>query len=437
MTDCTAKVFSFSPLSRKKITAQFSGGSITSNAGIVLLREVNKKLSLSKQLAACIQDLRDPSRIDHSYESMLMQRIYGIACGYEDLNDHDALRQDQCFQIACDRNEPLSSSPTLCRMENNFTREDCARVSQLLVELFIQCHKKAPDELILDFDATDDPAHGEQECNFFNGFYDEYCFLPLYVFCGSHLLVSYLRPSNIDGAKHSWGILSLLVKRLREKWPQVKITFRGDSGFCRDRMLTWCDHHDVEYIVGIPGNNRLVRAIESDITATEAAFKQTNLLQRRFVQFEYAAESWTIKRTVVARIQYDHHGQSIRFITTNKPGHAQKHYEARYSLRGDMENKIKQQKLDLGSGRTSCKRFIANQMRLLFSSLAYVIIHALQTMTLKRTNLRTAYVGTIRNKLLKIGAVIIVNTRRIKILFDSHCPLQDLFITIAAKLTAT
>ena len=451
MTDCTKASTSFSPLSRKKIEASFSGGTITSNAGLLLLKEMGKKMRLRQRLQGCMDDRRDPGKVVHHYPDMILQRVYAIASGYEDVNDHSQLRHDPILQLSCQLERPLASSSTLCRFENKATRDACIHLSKLLVELFIEQHPKPQKELVLDFDATEDKVHGEQEQRFFNGFYKSYCFLPLMVFCGDQLLTSYLRPSNIDGARHAWAILSLLVKRLRQVWPDVTITFRGDCGFCRDRMLNWCQRHQVQYIVGMPKNGRLMQAISKDIERAKQAYEQAKQTHeqtkqvhqqdapcvRCFVQFQYAAKSWTLKRTMVARIQYDDYGPSIRFIATNITGYAQKHYESRYCARGNMENKIKQMKLDLGSGRTSCHAFVANQFRLLLSALAYVLLQTLQAFGLKRTSLKRAYIGTIRNKLIKIGAVITRNTRRIKLMLDSHYPMQDLFIRLTNKLTAT
>lgn len=427
----------YSSLNRKKIETNFSGGSITSNAGVMLLREVDRKLNLSKQLNECIADPRAQNQIDHSYESLLMQRIYGLACGYEDLNDQTTLRHDVCLQAACNQEKALGSASTLCRLENNTTREDCVKASQLLVELFIQKQgKKPPKELILDFDATHDPVHGDQEQCFYNGYYEQDCFLPLYVFCGSDLLVSYLRPSNIDGAKHSWAILSMLVKRFREAWPEVKITFRADSGFMRHRMFNWCEKNEVEYIVGIGKNKKLLCEIARFIPGIEEIYELTGKPYRYYVDFQYAAGSWSHQRRIIAKIECNKNGLTRRFIVTNKKGHNKTHYEQRYCMRGEMENMIKQQKLDLGADRTSCHRFVANQMRVLLCSFAYVLMLSLKELTLKRTKLKHLHMGSMREKFLKIGAVIIKNTRRIKIMMDSHYPLQDLFTQMIQKLTA-
>jgi hypothetical protein len=438
MTNCTGKSFSFTPLGRKKILANFSGGDITSNAGVFLLREIDRRLKVTEQLANLLPDKRQKSKVEHSLLSMLRQRIYAIACGDEDVNDHDYLRHDLAFQAAIERDGELASAPTLSRMENSFNREACVAASSLMIELFIQKHQHKPlKELILDFDATDDPIHGNQEGKHFNGYYDCHCYMPLYVFCGDDLLVSYLRESNIDGAKHAWAILALLVKRFRQEWPNCNIIFRGDGGFCRDKMLLWCERNGLEFITGMAKNNRLMKVVKTDIEQAKEAFEHTGEAQRCFVQFEYAANSWKIKRTMVARIEYNHHGESVRFVTTNINGYSKRLYEKLYCQRGDMENKIKQQKLDLFADRTSCHWFISNQMRLLLSSFAYILIQALQDITLKGTKLAKAYASTIRNQLLKIGAVITKNTRTIKLMMSSAYTRQALFESIAHKLVPT
>lgn len=427
----------FSSLSRKKVVANFSGGSITSNAGSLLLREVDRQLQLSNQLSRCLSDGREAHKVSYALQTLLRQRIYALACGYEDLNDHQTLRHDVALQSAVGADKELASDSTLSRMENRFTRKDALAANALLVELFIQRHKKPRKQVILDFDATDNPLHGNQEQKYFHGYYDHHCYLPLYVFCGDDLLISYLRPSNIDGAKHAWAILALLVKRLRQVWPEVEIIFRGDAGFCRDEMLLWCDRHGVGYIVGMASNTRLANAIAPEVRKVEHRYQQTQHVQREFGRFEYAAESWKVKRLMVARIEYSQYGASVRFVATNLKGNNHTLYDLLYCQRGDMENKIKQQKLDLFSERTSCHAFIANQMRILFSGFAYVLLQGLKRLVLSKTKLSHAYAATIREHLIKIGAVVVRNTRRIIVMMDSHYPWQDLLIKVAQKLVAS
>jgi len=303
-----------------------------------------------------------------------------------------------------------------------------------MVETFIASFDAAPEELVLDFDATDDAVHGRQVGRFFHGYYDRYCFLPLYVFCGDHLLVSYLRPSNIDGAKHAWAILALLVRRLREQWPDVRIVLRADSGFCRHRMLTWCERHGVGYIVGLAKNARLDGQAAIWMAWAEAAYRHTGEKQRLFVDLRYGARTWTKRRRVIARIEHGPKGANPRYVVTNLKGEGRHLYDKLYCQRGEMENRIKEQQLDLFADRTSCHDWWPNQLRLILSSLAYGLIEAIRRLALKGTDMARAQAGTIRLKLLKIGAVVIRNTRRVRLHLSTACPDKALFHLIAARL---
>ena len=305
----------------------------------------------------------------------------------------------------------------------------------MIVEQFIASFSDVPKELILDFDATDDTVHGKQEGRFFFFYYDNYCFLPLYVFCQDQLLVSYLRPSKIDGAKHAWAILSLLVKRLRKAWPEVRIIFRGDSGFCRHRMLTWCERYDVGYIVGIAKNQRLNAMTAQWQQKAESDFERSDEKVRQLYELSYAAKSWHRHRKVIAKIEHTDKGSNPRYIVTNLTGKPQHLYDKLYCARGDMENRIKEQQLALFADRTSCHYWWANQFRLILSSLAYILLETIRRVALEGTELAHAYVSTLRLKLIKIGAVILRNTRRIRLLLASSCPYQKLFFHVAAKLT--
>ena len=338
------------------------------------------------------------------------------------------------LQTAVGRTRALASASTLSRWENRSDRAQAWRLHKVLVEQFIGSFRHAPRKLVLDFDATDDRVHGGQEGRFFHGYNDHYCFLPLYVFCGDQVLVSYLRPSKIDGAKHAWAILALLVKRLRRAWPRVRIVFRGDSGFCRRRMLRWCERHDVKYIVGIARNQRLTALARPWREAAAEAFERTGVKQRVFGEFGYAARTWDRRRRVLLKAEHGARGANPRYVLTNLTGSPQRLYERVYCARGDMENRIKEQQLDLFADRTSCHGWWANQFRLLMSSFAYVLLEAIRRLALHGTELARAYVGTIRLKLLKIGAVIIRNTRRIRLLLASAYPYQDLFCLVAARL---
>jgi len=434
VTNRTQTTFEFQPLQRRRVEVNFQGGDITSDGGVLLLRQVDHRLGLSEAVARALDDPRRQASCVHEGISLLKQRLYALALGYEDLNDHQQLRVDLAIQTAVECSGVLASSATLCRWENRADREAAWQMHEVLVEQFIASFQRAPKKLILDFDATDDAVHGKQEGRFFHGYYDHYCFLPLYVFCREQLLVSYLRPSNIDGAKHAWAILALLVKRLRQVWPKVRIIFRGDSGFCRWRMLSWCERHAVGYIVGIAQNTRLNALIQPYLDAAAEQVAGSGNKVRWFTDLHYAAQSWTHPRRVIAKIEYTDKGPNPRYVVTNLEGEAPALYERLYCARGDMENRIKEQQLDLFADRTSCQRWWPNQFRLLLSSLAYTLLEALRRLALQGTELANAYVGTLRLKLLKIGAVVMKNTRRIRLLLSSACPYQELFFHVAAKL---
>ncbi len=419
--------FEFPGLGRRKIEANFAGGQVSSDGGVMLLRQVDRWLGFTKRLDRILPDRRNPLFIQHSQESLLRQRIYGLALGYEDLNDHDSLRHDVLWQSATDRAEQLGSCSTLCRLENRAGRKEAWLIHQVLFEQFVKSFSAPPKELILDFDCTDDRVHGMQVGRAFHGYYYDYCFLPLYVFCGEQLLVSYLRPSNIDPAKHAWAILAKLVGALRERWPEVKIILRADSGFCRWKMLRWCEAHQVEYLVGIAKNERL-KALSAKLgQRAERKHGKSGEKVRLFKRFKYRAGSWDKKRCIIAKAEHSAQGANPRFVVTNLIGSAQRIYDQIYCARGEMENRIKEQQLGLFSDRTSCHDWWPNQFRLLLSSCAYVLLEALRRLGLQSTELARAQVGTIRLKLLKIGAVITRNTRRVRIWFSSAFPLKHLF----------
>ena len=439
MTNCTSNLIEFSPLNRKKVVGNFNGGSITSDAGLLLLREVDKKLNLTARLSKVMRDDRAAGMVDHTMLDMLRQRVYALAAGYEDINDHQVLREDVCFQTAVSRERLLASPPTLSRFENALDRESMFKMSEILVEHFIERQITAPNELILDFDPTDHRLHGHQDKRHYHGYYEEYCYLPLHVFCGDHLLVSYLRPSDIDGAKHAGVILRWLVNRFKKVWPNVKITFRGDSAFARKRILHWCECNNITYIVGLSGNARLYKMVEALEKQAEEQYKKTQIKQRLFFDGQYQAGTWKIARRVVAKLEHHDQGSNRRFIVTNQAAEipAENVYDHDYCPRGEMENKIKQLKLDLSSDRNSCSDFLANQFRVLISSIAYILITELQYQCLSETELKKSYCGTIRLKLFKIGAIILKNTRRIQILFSSYYPYQATFNIAARNLVPT
>jgi len=437
MTDCNGLHLEFSSLGSRKIQADFSGGKLTSDAGAALLREVDRRIGLIDAMADCIGDRRDPAKITHQLRTLLAQRVFAIAMGYEDLNDHDSLRDDPLLQIITERGmdqQPLASASTLCRFENRMDRKTLAKMAEVFLEQFISSQSGVPDQIILDFDATDDRVHGSQEGRFFHGYYDQYCFLPLYVFCGEQLLVSYLRPSKIDAAKHSRAILKLLVRRLRQVWPDVNIIFRGDSGFCRWRLLRWCDRHRVNYIVGLAKNEVLKRIADPYLRQAKEQFELTGQKQRVFAEVEYGAATWDKRRRVIIKAEHHRQGANPRFVVTNLVGYPQVLYDDLYCQRGDMENRIKEQQLDLFADRTSCHNFDANQLRLFLSSAAYVMLESLRRLGLKGTELARAQAGTIRLKLLKIGGRITCSVRRIVLHLSGGYPLKQLFVQVLSRL---
>ena len=439
MTECTRQPLLFSSLNRQQIVANFDGGRLTSDAGALLLREVDRRIGLSAALAEALADPRDPAKITHDLGTLFAQRIYGMALGYEDLNDHHTLRHDPLFAALAeqrpDPDRPLASPSTFSRWENAVTRASLVGMHQVFVEQFLVAHRRPPKEIVLDFDATDDPVHGTQEGRFFHGFYGNYCFLPLYVFCGDHLLVAYLRPSNIDAAKHARAILKLLVERIRQDWPKTRIIFRADSGFCRWKLLRWCERHQVGYVVGLARNQVLERKAAPFMNAAEKAYRQTGRKQRRFHEIRYAAQTWDRQRRVIVKAERLPEGPNCRFVITNLDEPPRQIYDGRYTARGDMENRIKEQQLDLFADRTSCHRFAANQFRLLLASAAYVLMSYLRRVVLRGTELARAQVGTIRLKVLKIAARVVTSVRRIVFHLSSSYPYQSLFRTIVARLT--
>jgi hypothetical protein len=435
MTECTEQVALFGKVGRAQVEAEFDGGQISSDAGgALLLRQAEQRFGLLQAAAKCLPDDRDPDKIRHSRQSQLKQRVFGIALGYEDLNDHDTLRKDEGLQLALNQRQAASSSPTLCRFENAMGRREAVALHGVLMEHFIASHGEAPTELVLDLDATDDPVHGQQAQRFFHGYYDRYCFLPLYVFCGDELLVAYLRPANIDGARHAAAIVKLLVQRLRQAWPQVRITIRGDSGFCRRRLLCWCERNEVKYVIGLAKNARLNALASESMMQAQARFEAGGEKQRGFAEFRYAAGTWPHERRVILRFEHGAQGSNPRYIVTNRDDEASHLYDAVYCQRGEMENRIKEQQLGLFADRTSCSAWWPNQFRLLQASLAYALMQGIRRIALAGTELARAQCTTIRLKLFKIGGTIIRSVRRIRVLLASQCPYRELFMQVARRL---
>lgn len=427
-TVCNSELFEFPAVKKRSVSASFTGGDVTSDGGITLLRQTDRRLGLTKAPAKVLPDPRDPQRVEHPLLSLVRQRIYGLAQGYEDLNDHDPLRHDLAWQTAVERATALASRPTLCRLENRADRQTAWAVHEVIVDQFIASLAQPPAELILDFDATADRVHGQQQGRFFHGYYGDYCFLPLCVFCGEQLLVSCLRPANMDAARHAWVALKLLVVRRRRAWPKVKIIFRGDSGFCRWRLLRWCEAHEVGYIVGLAKNARVLGLAQTFMEQAQGDFQSQGQKQRLFGEVKYGADTWDKERRVLVKAEHTDKGGNPRFVVTNLEGEAQKLYDELYCARGEMENRIKEQPLGLFADRASCHGWWANQFRLLLSSCAYVLLERMRA---------RAQVSTIRLKLLKIGAVVLRNTRRVRLLLSSSYPYQGIFRQVVAALESS
>ncbi|MEO6747910.1 MAG: IS1380 family transposase [Caldimonas sp.] len=434
MPKCTDTTIEFGRLGRRVIEANFEGGDISSDAGLLLLRGADERIGLSRAAAAVLSDPRDPSRITHSLRDLLAQRIYGLCCGYEDLNDHDALRDDLLMQTAVGRVDALASSPTLSRLETRATRAQAVALHGVLIEQFIASYKVAPEELVLDIDPSDVPLHGKQEQSEFHAYYDHHCYLPLYVFCGQAMLACVLRRSRIDGAKNAAAVIKLLVQRLRQAWPESRIIVRGDSGFCRQRLLRWCERSGVSYIIGLARNARLEAQVRYAELMLADEYERSRTKQRLIDEFTYAADSWNIERRVLTRLEHGAQGNNPRFVVTNLEGNAVQLYERLYCARGEAENRIKEAQLDLFGTRASCHRFAANQLRLLLAALAYTLMQRLRELALKGSELERATAATIRSRLLKIGAAIVRNTRRVRVLLASHHPLRAVFLSAARAL---
>ena len=445
MTQRTTPPCAFSSVHRRELVAEFTAGHITSDAGLLLLREADKQIGLLDALDQAIPDPRSPERIVHPQRTLMAQRLFGLAAGYEDLNDHDRLRLDPLWQAATDHPESggsaeLASSPTLCRLENRIDRPTLVRIAAVLVEQFIASFDSPPEELVLDIDATDDPVHGDQENRFFHGYYDHHCFLPLYVTCGKQLLVAYLRPSNIGADRHARAVLKLLVERLRQAWPSVKILIRGDGGFCRWRLMRWCDSHDLRYLLGLPRNPVLERRSAEWMDQVTEAHRIDGRSHRVFGELSYAAKSWDRPRRVIAKAEYLRGGDDAsakanpRYVVTNLAGDARELYEDIYCQRGESENRIKEQQLGLFADRTSCHAFVANQFRVLMAACAYALVEHIRRTALVGTELEKAEVGTIRLRLFRVAALVVKSVRRLVVRLSRSYVWQELFARVAERL---
>jgi hypothetical protein len=445
-TECSADLFGFARVEGREVVAAFDGGKITSDAGALLLGATDRAIGLISRFAACFEDHRSPLLIEHTVSTLVGQRIFGIALGYEDLLDHDDLREDPMMAVLAGKLQarrkncaPVAGKSTLNRLE--LSRPEPTRyhkishhgsqIEGLFVDLFLEAHARPPEQIILDLDATDDPIHGEQEGRFFHGYYDCYCYLPLYVFCGDQLLVAKLRRANIDASAGAIEKAARVVAQIRRRWPKVRILLRADSSFAREALMAWCETNEVDYLFGLAKNPRLIATIAAELAAAEAESQRTKQPARRFKELFWSTrDSWSRERRVVAKAEWTGGKANPRFVVTSlsRDEHEGRHlYEKIYCARGDMENRIKECQLDLYADRTSAATMRANQLRLWFASMAYVLVCALRRNGLQHTQYARATCGTIRRKLLKIGAMVRVSVRRIKIAMSSAFPYQSDF----------
>src|SRR5438105_10827034 len=454
-TECTPDFFGFEPVEGREVVAAFDAGAITSDAGALLLGATDRAIKMMDRFASCFHDVRRAELIEHEVATLVGQRVFGIALGYEDLNDHDELRHDPMMAVLAGKLEarredcaPVAGKSTLNRLE--LSRLQPARyhkishnpiaIKRLLVDQFLEAHERAPREIILDLDATDDPVHGEQEGRFFHGYYDCYCYLPLYVFCGRHLLAAKLRSASMDAAAGAVEEVARIVAHIRPRWPHVRILVRADSGFARDELMAWCEANGVFFLFGLAKNDRLIAEIASELARAEKRSRRTGKPARSFKEFMWRTRrSWSRKRRIVAKAEFTGGEANPRFVVTSltraecKPKYL---YEKVYCARGEMENRIKECQLDLYADRTSTATMRANQLRLWFASMAYVLLCALRRIGLPHTPFANASCGTIRLKLLKIGALVRISVRRIKIAMASSCPAAPVWGCAAIRLNA-
>jgi len=463
-TECIQEQMVFQQLGRREVIGRFDGGTISSDAGGVLLREVERRCGILKRVAGCFQDYRDPERIEHSVEELIKQRVYGIALGYEDLNDHDRLRHDVVMGLLCEKSDPsgsdrvrerdrgkaIAGKSTLNRLEltpegaNENSRykkivAEPEKIEAVMVEICIEAQTEVPAEVVLDVDATDDPLYGKQEGRFFHGYYAEYCYLPLYIFWGEYLLCARLRVASEEPASGVCQELERIVKKLRQAWPEVRIIVRGDSGFCRDEIMRYCEQNEkMDYVLGLAKNSRLNKEIDSEMAQAQQMQQATEQAARVFKDFRYRTrKSWSCERRVVGKAEYLAKGANPRFVVTSissEEKDARALYEDFYCARGDMENRIKEQQLGLFADRTSTAWMRSNQLRLYFSSFAYILMQKLRQLGLKGTELAQAQCQTIRLKLFKIGAQVAVTVRKVWISFSESYPYLGLFQRVFARL---
>ena len=454
-TDCIPDLFGFVAVEGRPVVAAFDGGSITSDAGAMLLGATDRAIGVIDRFAACFRDARCQELIEHEVKTLIGQRVFGLALGYEDLIDHDELRHDPVMAILAGKLEarredcaPVAGKSTLNRLELSRplpTRyhkisHDEAMIETLLVDLFLEAHRSPPKQIVLDLDATDDPLHGHQEGRFFHGYYDGYCYLPLYVFCGRHLLAAKLRKADIDASAGAVEEIARIVARLRASWPNVRILLRADSGFAREALMAWCEANRVDYLFGLARNARLAAMIENELAAAKSASEASGKPARRFKEFSWTTlDSWSRERRVIAKAEWTQGEANPRFVVTSlsrAEAKARRLYEKVYCARGDMENRIKECQADLFADRTSTATMRANQLRLWFASFAYVLLCALRRIGLKHTQFAKANCATIRLKLLKIGALVRISVRRIKLAMASSFPNQREYRIAYVRLAA-
>ncbi len=455
-TECSPTLFEFAPIESRRVVAGFDGGAITSNAGALLLGATDRAIGVVRRFAACFRDARAPERIEHAVATLVGQRVFGIALGHEDLVDHDQLRRDPVLAILAGKLEarragcaPLAGKSTLNRLEHapagepgryHWIGHDAAAIEALFVDVFLDAHRPAPRQIILDLDATDVPLHGHQEGRFFHGYYDCHCYLPLYVFCGRHLLAAKLRRADIDASAGAVEEIARIVGRIRARWPRVRILLRADSGFAREALMAWCERNRVDFVFGLARNPRLVEELAIDLAWAEDDAARTGYPARRYKDFRWSTlDSWSRRRRVVGKAEWTRSEPNPRFVVTSlKRGEidARILYERIYCARGEMENRIKECQLDLFAGRASAATMRANQLRLWFASMAYVLLCALRRIGLAHTQFAEATCGTLRLALLRIGAQVRRSVRRIKVAMASAHPFQDEFALAHARLTA-
>ena len=443
-TECTAQLFAFEEVEERAVVANFAGGEITSNAGALLLGQVDRGLALVRRFAACFIDRRDARYVEHAVATLVGQRIFGLALGYEDLNDHDELRKDPTFAVLAGKLraklrsdcEALAGKSTLNRLEHTpkrhaakYHRIECdgAKVDALLVDLFLQAHERVPHEIVLDLDNTDIPLYGNQEGRYFRANYDAYCYLPLYVFCGRHLLLARQREANVGGSVGAFMELARIVAQIRQVWPRVRIVVRADSGFANDELMAWCEANRVDYVLGMQRNSRLEEALIRSLAKAKRQCERSGKPARVFQDLRYRTiKTWSRQRRVVGKAEYTLQGANPRFIVTSfsrRAWRARPLYEQLYCARGEAENRLGEQ-FELFADRASSATMQANQLRLWFSAMAYVLVDTLRRVGLRDTKLADAAASTIRLKLLKLGAQVRTSVRRICFAIASSCPNQ-------------